>query len=64
MTVSISIVLILLATAWALHRFAGMRIWHGVVCALLGVYLGTTKAGPFARDIVASLVGFLVTLVH
>lgn len=63
MTVSLSLVVILLAATYVLHRFFGLKIWHAVVCTILGLYLGMSKAGPMVRELVATVVGFLVALI-
>lgn len=63
MTVSLSLVVILLAATYVLHRFFGLKIWHAVVCTVLGLYLGMSKAGPMVRELVATVVGFLVALI-
>lgn len=50
MIVSLSAVLLLGAVVFVLHRYAGLRPWHGAVCVLLGFYLASTGAAPYIRD--------------
>jgi F0F1-type ATP synthase assembly protein I len=50
MVVSLSAVLLLGALVFVLCRYAGLRPWHGIVCALLGFYLASTSAAPYIRD--------------
>lgn len=62
MTVSLSLVVILLVAVYVLHRFFGLKIWHALVCVALGLYLEMSKAGPMAREVLATVVAFLVSL--
>lgn len=56
MTIAISTVVVLAIAAWLLVRHAGLRLWHGLICILLGVYLGTTAVGDVARAFVTAIV--------
>ncbi|WP_255953336.1 hypothetical protein [Streptomyces odontomachi] len=46
MTVSLPLVLILGAIAWASIKFLGVRIWVAVVIALFGFWLSHTFLAP------------------
>lgn len=46
MVVSLSTVLLLGAVVFVLCRYAGLRPWHGAICALFGFYLASTGAAP------------------
>jgi hypothetical protein len=46
MTVSIPLVLIIAIVAYACYRYMGLRLWHLVVCLLLGFLLAATSAAP------------------
>jgi len=50
MVVSLSAVLLLGALVFLLWRYAGLRPWHGVACALFGFYLASTSLAPPIRD--------------
>ena len=50
MAISISLVLVLGIAVWLLHKFAGLKAWHGVVCTLFGFYLATEHARPGDPD--------------
>lgn len=56
MAVSVSLVLLLGITVWALHRYAGLKFWHAIVCVLFGFFLATTTAAPMIRSAVHSIV--------
>jgi hypothetical protein len=51
---SVSGVLLLSAIALFLCRKDGLKVWHAVVCALLGFYLAFTSIAPSIRQGTAS----------
>lgn len=55
MAISLSIVLLLGITVWLLHRYAGLKLWHAVVCVLFGFFLAATTAAPVIRHMVRSI---------
>ena len=59
LAVSLSLVLVLGITVWVLHRYAGLKFWHAVVCVLFGFFLATTAAAPMIRSAVATLVALI-----
>jgi len=59
LAVSLSIVLLLGITVWLLHRYAGLKFWHAVVCVLFGFYPATTTAAPAIRHLVRSIVAVI-----
>ena len=59
MTVSISLVLILGVAVWIMHRHAGLKFVHALVCFLFGFLIAATGAAPAIRHIVASLIAVL-----
>ncbi len=59
MTVSISLVLILGVAVWIMHRYAGLKFVHALVCFLFGFLIAATGAAPAIRHIVASLIAVL-----
>jgi hypothetical protein len=50
LAISLSLVLVLGIAVWLLHKYAGLKAWHGVVCALFGFYLATSTIGPGDPD--------------
>lgn len=56
MAVSISVLLLLGAAVWILHRYAGMKLWHGVICVLFGFFLATSSFAPQVRNIVTGII--------
>lgn len=59
MVLSVSLVIVLGALVYGLYRYAGLRAWHAIVCALFGFYLASTSLAPQIRDGVRSLTHFL-----
>lgn len=59
MAVSISILLLLGAAVWILHRYAGMKVWHGVICVLFGFFLATSSFAPQVRSIVTGIIAVI-----
>lgn len=56
MAVSISLVALLAVAVWLLHRYAGLRLWHGLVCILFGFYLASSSLAPEIRTTVTAVV--------
>ena len=46
MTVTIPLVLVMGIVAYACYRYMGLRLWHLLVCLLLGFLLAATSAAP------------------
>ena len=50
MTLTISVVAALGVLVVVLCRYGGLRLWHALVCIVLGFYLASSSlAGPLAR---------------
>ena len=56
MAISISLVLVLGIAVWMLHKYAGMKVWHGVVCALFGFYLAASSFAPEIRTTMIAII--------
>ncbi len=56
MVISLSLVLVLGVMVWLLHRYAGLKIWHGVICVLFGFFLATTSFAPEIRTTVTAII--------
>lgn len=46
MAISISLVLVLAIAVWLLHKYGGLKVWHGIVCILFGFYLASSSLAP------------------
>lgn len=52
MTVTIPLVLVIGIAAWACHRYMGLRLWHMIVCLLLGFLLAASSFAPDIQNII------------
>jgi hypothetical protein len=59
MAVTVSLVALLGVTVFVLHRYAGMKFLHGVICVLFGFLLAATGAAPMIRQIVTGLAALI-----
>lgn len=41
---------------WMLHKYAGMKVWHGVICALFGFYLAASSFAPEIRTTMTAII--------
>ena len=56
MTVTIPLVAIIAIVAYVCYRYMGLRVWHLVVCLLLGFLLAATSAAPEIQNFINSLI--------
>lgn len=56
LAISISFVVLLAFAVWLLHRYAALKLWHGLVCILFGFYLATSSLAPEIRTTVTAIV--------
>jgi hypothetical protein len=56
MTVSIPLLAIMAIAAYVAYRHYGLRVWHAVVCLILGFLLAFTGAAPDITSVLAGLV--------
>jgi hypothetical protein len=54
--ISISLIALLAIAVWTLYRFAGLRLWHGLVCILFGFYLASSSVAPEIRTTITSII--------
>ena len=59
MTVSIPLLMLVTIAAYVAYRHYGLRVWHAVVCALLGFLLAATSAAPQIRSFLAGIIQWL-----
>jgi hypothetical protein len=56
LAISISLVTVLGLAVWVLHRYAGMKLWHALICLLFGFFLATSSFAPQIRTLVTTIV--------
>lgn len=56
MAISISLVLILAVAVYLLHKYGGLKVWHGLVCVLFGFYLATSSLAPEIRTTLTAII--------
>ena len=56
MAISVSLLALLAVAVWALYKFVGLKLWHGLVCALFGFYLASSSVAPQIDSAVASII--------
>ena len=56
MTVTIPLVLLIGVAAWICYRYMGLRLWHLIVCLLLGFLLAATSFAPEIQNFLNALV--------
>jgi hypothetical protein len=56
LTVTIPLLAVLAALAWAAWRYMGLRIWHLIVCLLLGFLLAATSAAPQISNLLTGVI--------
>ncbi len=59
MTISIPLIALVAVIAYIAYRYMGLRVWHAIVCALLGFLLAATSAAPQIRSFIAGIVQWL-----
>jgi hypothetical protein len=55
-TVTIPLVALAAALVWAAWRYMGLRVWHLVLCLLLGFLLAATSAAPEINNVVTGII--------
>lgn len=56
MTVTIPLVAIFAITAYLCYRYMGLRLWHLLVCLLLGFLLAATSLAPQIQTLLNALI--------
>ena len=59
MTVSIPLIALVAVIVYIAYRYLGLRVWHAIICALLGFLLAATSAAPQIRVFVSGIVHWL-----
>jgi hypothetical protein len=56
MTVSIPLLVLVAIAAYVACRHYGLRVWHAVVCLVLGFLLASTGAAPAISSVLSGIV--------
>jgi hypothetical protein len=56
MTVSIPLLVLLVIAVLVAYRHMGLRVWHALVCLVLGFLLASTGAAPEISHLISALV--------
>ena len=56
MTVSIPLLTLMAIVAYVAYRHMGLRVWHAVVCLILGFLLASTGAAPQISSVLSGIV--------
>lgn len=55
MTVTIPLVFVIGVAAYACYRYTGLKLWHLLVCLLLGFLLAATSFAPEIQNLLNTL---------
>jgi hypothetical protein len=55
MTVTIPLVFVIGIVVYVCYRYMGLRLWHVLVCLLLGFLLAATSAAPEIQNLLNTL---------
>jgi hypothetical protein len=56
MTVSIPLLTLMVIVVYVAYRHMGLKMWHAVVCLILGFLLASTGAAPQINSVLAGIV--------
>jgi hypothetical protein len=56
MTVSIPLLTLMVITVYVAYRHMGLKVWHAVVCLILGFLLASTGAAPQMNSVLSGIV--------
>jgi hypothetical protein len=56
LAISVSLIALLAVAVWTLYKFANLKLWHGLVCMLLGFYLASSSVAPQIRTTMTSII--------
>ena len=56
MTVTIPLVAVIGVAAWICYRYMGLRVWHLLVCLLLGFLLAATSFAPEIHNLLNTVI--------
>lgn len=56
MSVTIPLVAVIGVAAWICYRYMGLRLWHLLVCLLLGFLLAATSFAPEIQNMINAVI--------
>ena len=56
MTVSIPLLTLMVITVYVAYRHMGLKVWHAIVCLMLGFLLASTGAAPQINSLISGIV--------
>ena len=56
MTVSIPLLTLMVIVAYVAYRHMGLKVWHAIVCLILGFLLASTGAAPQINSLISGIV--------
>lgn len=56
MTVSIPLLTLMAIAVYVAYRHMGLKVWHAVVCLILGFLLASTGAAPQINSVLSGMV--------
>ena len=56
MTVSIPLLAIMAIAVYVVYRYMGLKVWHAVLCLIVGFLLASTGAAPEINSLLAGIV--------
>lgn len=56
MTVSIPLLTLMVIVVYVAYRHMGLKVWHAVVCLILGFLLASTGATPQINSLISGIV--------
>jgi hypothetical protein len=59
MTVSIPLLTLLAIVAYVAYRHMGLRLWHAMVCMIVGFLLAATAAAPQISGVLNAIVRWI-----
>jgi hypothetical protein len=56
MAVSIPLLTLMVIVAYVAYRHMGLKVWHALVCLILGFLLASTGAAPQINSVLSGIV--------
>jgi len=56
MTVSIPLLTLMVIVVYVAYRHMGLKVWHAIVCLILGFLLPSTGAAPQINSLISGVV--------
>ena len=56
MTVSIPLLTLMVIVVYVAYRHMGLKVWHAIVCLILGFLLASTGVAPQINSLISGIV--------